>query len=216
MSERKILVVDDDINILRSLSKQFTTILPGYLMLTAMSGNDGLNKVKTQNPDIAIIDVRLGKESGMDLLKEFYDHGNLHWNRSPRFIVMTAYADENVKKDALEKYKVDAFLIKPFVAGEIEEAVLSSLEKSITESCENEMKQMKENYDRQVKKSKEKYEHELREVSSLRKMMADKKDRAKKAQKQVEEDKRKAQEKNEEGKKDNKDIQDDKGDKNKK
>ncbi|OGX05272.1 MAG: hypothetical protein A3G87_06695 [Omnitrophica bacterium RIFCSPLOWO2_12_FULL_50_11] len=139
MSERKILIVDDDIEILRALGKTFTTILPGYLLLTATSGNEGLNMVKLQNPDVVIVDVRLGSESGMDLVKEFHTHSKQKWSKPPRFIVITAYQDKQIMKEAIETYQVDKFLIKPFVSGEIEEAVLESLEKCTKESYEKAM-----------------------------------------------------------------------------
>ncbi len=142
MSERKILIVDDDIEVLKALGKTFTTILPGYLLLTATSGNEGLNMVKTQNPDVVLVDVRLGEESGMDLVKEFHTHSSQKWRKSPRFIVITAYSDKKIMQEAFEKYKVDNFLVKPFVSGQVEEAVLESLEKFTKEEYERTMKEI--------------------------------------------------------------------------
>ncbi|OGX05690.1 MAG: hypothetical protein A3G87_00935 [Omnitrophica bacterium RIFCSPLOWO2_12_FULL_50_11] len=142
MNERKILIVDDDINVVRALGKTFTTILPGYLLLTATSGNEGLNMLKSQNPDVVIVDVRLGEESGMDLIKEFHTHAKEKWRRPPRFIVITAYDDERVKQEATQTYKVDKFLLKPFADGEIQEAVLEAVEKCLKEDFEMGMKQL--------------------------------------------------------------------------
>jgi len=142
MSENKILIVDDDIEVLKAMGKTFTTILPHYLLLTATSGNEGLNMVKSQNPDVVIIDVRLGEESGMDLVKEFHTHSHEKWRKHPRFIVITAYQDKKVMQEALEKYKVDSFLVKPFANGQIEEAVLEALEKFTKEEYERKMKEI--------------------------------------------------------------------------
>lgn len=171
MSERKILIVDDDIQVLKALGKTFTTILPGYLLLTATSGNEGLNMIKSQNPDVVVIDVRLGSESGMDLVKEFHTHASEKWRKSPRFIVITAYRNAEIEKDAIEKYKVDKFLIKPFVDGEIEEAVLGSLENAVKEDNERDMKQ----------------------ISFARTYMGRIRDKARNAQNQVQEDRMKTE-----------------------
>jgi|GEM_PF-1175401 len=110
----KILVVDDDIEVLSSLGKIFTTLMKGYLILSATSANEGMAMLKEQRPDIIIVDVRLGPKSGMDLISDYYkwikeDRGGY----KPVFIVMTAYDDEIAKKKA-EEFKVDAFLMKPF------------------------------------------------------------------------------------------------------
>ena len=42
----KILIVDDDIEILKTLSTAFTTSMKGYLVLTATSANSGLSMIK--------------------------------------------------------------------------------------------------------------------------------------------------------------------------
>lgn len=110
----KILIVEDEPQVLTSLGKTFTTTLKGYLILTAMSANEGLSILKEHKPDIAIVDVRLGPASGMDLIADYYA-----WIEKqgegyrPTFIVITAYDDEAVKKRA-EEFKVDYFLMKPF------------------------------------------------------------------------------------------------------
>jgi len=132
----KILIVDDDLKIVTMLSKTFTTMLQGYLVLTATSANAGLNMLKSERPDVVVLDVRLGPESGMDLLRDFNNYLGETQQRRPRFIVITAYADEKVKKEALETYKVDAYLIKPFDPKEIRYRVAESISKIL----ETEMK----------------------------------------------------------------------------
>ncbi len=121
----KILIVDDDIEVLRSLGNTFTTTLKGYLILTATTANQGLNLIKEQKPDIIIMDVRLGPASGMDLLE---DYSNYIQDYHPRLIVITAYDDEEAKKKA-EKLHVDAFLLKPFSKENLLSAAFSSIEK---------------------------------------------------------------------------------------
>ncbi|MGI6272830.1 MAG: response regulator [Anaerohalosphaeraceae bacterium] len=61
MSPHKMLIVDDEPDILRLLSKHFT--LSGYEVLTATTATDALILAHTQRPDIILLDVLL---PGMD------------------------------------------------------------------------------------------------------------------------------------------------------
>jgi len=134
----KILIVDDDLKIVTMLSKTFTTMLEGYLVLTATSANAGMGMLKEERPDVVILDVRLGPESGMDLLQDFNHYvASQHGRHRPRFIVITAYPDENVRKEALEKYKVDAFLMKPLNPLEMRSKVIESIKKILETELKN-------------------------------------------------------------------------------
>jgi CheY-like chemotaxis protein/MinD-like ATPase involved in chromosome partitioning or flagellar assembly len=61
MSQQKILVVDDDIRLHRMMS----LILPraGYQVIAAMSGEEGVEKVRIEKPDLVLMDVVM---PGMD------------------------------------------------------------------------------------------------------------------------------------------------------
>ena len=61
MSPHKMLIVDDEPDILRLLSKHFT--LSGYEVLTATTATDALILAHTQRTDIILLDVLL---PGMD------------------------------------------------------------------------------------------------------------------------------------------------------
>ncbi len=119
-----ILIVDDDLGVVNTLGNAFTTLLRGYLVLTATSANQGLNYIKEQKPELIIMDVRLGPMSGMDLLEDYPKHTQ---NYRPRMIVITAYPDEKVEKRARE-LGVDGFLMKPFEKEELLSAAFRSLE----------------------------------------------------------------------------------------
>lgn len=131
MIDIPLLVIDDDINVLSMLERTFTTMAQGFSVLTATTANGGYAILKEKRPAIVIVDVRLGPKSGMDLLKDFAGYFSEPLNRkyTPRYIVITAYSDEQVEKEAREVYKVDAFLMKPFHGEDIRRAVAFSLEK---------------------------------------------------------------------------------------
>lgn len=134
----KILIVDDDIDIVSMLGKTFTTLLRGYRVLTCSSANEGMSLLKSERPDVVVLDVRLGPQSGIDLLADFTQYLRDHDKEyQPRFIVMTAYPDENVKRQALEVYKVDAFLMKPFDLATIRGAVGAAVRRVLERELEN-------------------------------------------------------------------------------
>lgn len=131
MVDITLLVIDDDINVLSMLERTFTTMAQGFSVLTATTANGGYAILKEKRPAIVILDIRLGPKSGMDLLKDFSAYFNDPCNRkyTPRYIVITAYPDETIEKEAREVYKVDSFLLKPFKGEDIRKAVCFSLEK---------------------------------------------------------------------------------------
>ena len=69
MEQKKILLVDDDPDIISA----FEAILSnkGYDVITAMNKNDGIEKVNTQSPDLAILDVMMDDEhDGFEMSRE--------------------------------------------------------------------------------------------------------------------------------------------------
>ncbi len=69
MELKKILLVDDDPDIISA----FEAILSnkGYDVITAMNKNDGIEKVNSQSPDLAILDVMMDDEhDGFDMSRE--------------------------------------------------------------------------------------------------------------------------------------------------
>jgi DNA-binding response OmpR family regulator len=62
---RRILVIDDEPEIAKVLEIRLTAI--GYEPIIAVDGEDGWNKVKTERPDLIILDIMLPKLDGYSL-----------------------------------------------------------------------------------------------------------------------------------------------------
>lgn len=64
----KILLIDDD----QELSTVFSTALQkgGFEVVAAVTGEDGLAKVKTENPDLILLDQILPDTKGNEILKK--------------------------------------------------------------------------------------------------------------------------------------------------
>ena len=102
---KSVLVVDDD----RAILHTFSRILKkaGFSTETADSGKEALEKIQTQNYDIALIDMILGDSNGLDLLSKIE-------KRSPKTMkIMITGADSEEKRSEACKNGADAYLTKP-------------------------------------------------------------------------------------------------------
>ncbi len=67
MEKRKILVIDDELDMRTFLSTLFET--KGYKPLVAADGLEGLQKAKDAKPEVIILDVMMPKEGGIHLYR---------------------------------------------------------------------------------------------------------------------------------------------------
>ena len=65
---KKILVVEDELAYLKLLNSQLTE--RGYEVIEAINGKIGLEKAKSENPDLILLDIRMPVMDGMAMLKE--------------------------------------------------------------------------------------------------------------------------------------------------
>jgi len=65
---KKVLVVDDDDNVRKVVSKLVE--INGYKSLLAKHGIEGMSKVREDRPDLIILDILMPKESGVRMYHE--------------------------------------------------------------------------------------------------------------------------------------------------
>lgn len=63
---KKILVVEDELAYLKLLNSQLTE--KGYDVIEATDGKKGLDKAKSENPDLILLDIRIPKIDGLTML----------------------------------------------------------------------------------------------------------------------------------------------------
>ncbi len=103
----KLLVVDDDRDIVEYLQKRL--VKEGFEVSTAFDGEEALEKIKTDNPDIVLLDLMLPKMNGFDVLKEIREKFTDKWRP---VIIISANTDlEAVKKSY--SLEADHYLSKP-------------------------------------------------------------------------------------------------------
>ncbi len=64
---QSILVVDDEPSLLAAARRQLGM---SYTVLTATDADGAIEQARKQRPDLAILDLRLARDSGIDLLRE--------------------------------------------------------------------------------------------------------------------------------------------------
>ena len=67
MAKGKILVVDDEIYIVHILD--FSLGMEGYEVLTALDGEQALEKARTEHPDLIVLDIMMPKLDGYETCK---------------------------------------------------------------------------------------------------------------------------------------------------
>jgi CheY-like chemotaxis protein len=67
MADERIILVDDDELILRSLGQILR--FEGYIVETAETGGEAMEKIEEAPPDLAILDYKLPDTTGAELLK---------------------------------------------------------------------------------------------------------------------------------------------------
>jgi two-component system, NtrC family, response regulator AlgB len=107
----RILIVDDELNIRRTLRVALESM--GHSVVEAVSGLDALRDVERQPFDIALIDLRLGQASGLDLLEPLLA-------QLPRLaiIIITAHASIDTAVEAMRRGAFD-YLPKPFTPTQV-------------------------------------------------------------------------------------------------
>jgi two-component system response regulator AtoC len=111
----KVLIIDDQTAILESLSMFF--LEKGLEPLTAEYGKDGLEKVKSDVPDIVLLDIRLPDINGIDVLKRIRS-----FNDQVFVIMMTAFHDMETTIEAM-KYGAYDYIHKPINIAELDVSV---------------------------------------------------------------------------------------------
>ncbi len=101
-----ILIIDDEQIIIRALSRAFQK--EGFQVFTASDGQEGLQKIQSQNPSLILLDIIMPKLSGLELLEQIR-----HAHITTPVILMTAYSDAKTAAKAKE-LGVSAYLTKPF------------------------------------------------------------------------------------------------------
>lgn len=120
MSSEKILVVDDE----QSMTQFLSIVLrkEGFQVTAVSNGRDALERIKAENFDIVITDIKMPGMDGIQLLNHIKKH-----DPSLPVVIMTAYASQQSAIDAVN-HGAFQYLIKNAKNDEIKLVVRNALE----------------------------------------------------------------------------------------
>ncbi|HZU14111.1 MAG TPA: sigma-54 dependent transcriptional regulator [Chloroflexota bacterium] len=108
MDEKKLILVADDDQSIRSLLQSFLES-EGFRTVEARSGRDVIPAITKHRPDVVIMDVRMPGLSGLEVLDQMKRQ---HIDDIP-VLTMTAYGTSNIAIEAIQRGAYD-YVTKPF------------------------------------------------------------------------------------------------------
>ena len=108
MAQLKILMADDEAEALAAMAKALAR--QDYNVITAADGQEAWEKIKTEDPDIILLDLIMPKMHGLTILKKLRDEP-LPDRCQPVVIVSALGELEDVQKGFAQK--ADHYITKP-------------------------------------------------------------------------------------------------------
>jgi len=148
LAGEKVLIVEDKPEMIQILT-DYVLGPQGYVTLTALNGEEGLRMALSEEPDLVILDLRMPKMSGLQVLQ------TLRELQCPApVIVITAYGSEEVVVHAL-RLGANDYVAKPFELDEM----INAIERVLSESRrEKERAQLSQELEKNAKELTKKIE----------------------------------------------------------
>jgi two-component system NtrC family sensor kinase len=150
--KQKVLIIDDRRENIVFLANNI--LKPkGYDIITAMDGEKGLHKALKQKPDLIIMDLRMPKMNGLEVLSALREE-----QCYIPVILTTFHGSESVAVRAF-RLGIKDYVVKPYTIEEMERAI----ERALSEGRAEEKVQLKEG----IKEINQQLERRVREISTL-------------------------------------------------
>jgi len=108
MNQKRILVVDDEEDIVKTI--KISLEIEGYEVIEALDGNEALDKARSENPDLIILDIMLPIIDGYEVARKLkYDDKYKHIP----ILMLTALTQKREQEMGLEA-GADFYMTKPF------------------------------------------------------------------------------------------------------
>jgi two-component system alkaline phosphatase synthesis response regulator PhoP len=120
--KKKILTVDDEVDFLKILKLRLEA--NGYEVITAFDGEEALEKIKSQKPDLVILDVMLPKLNGEEVCRDI--RKDPVFNKTP--IIMLTGRCTDVDRIVGRVIGADVYITKPFDFKELNKAIKNILQ----------------------------------------------------------------------------------------
>jgi signal transduction histidine kinase len=117
----RILAVDDDRTLLATIFLSLSDA--GYDILQAGSGEEALDVIKSNPPDLALLDISMSGMSGLELAK------HLREETAIPFMFLTSHSSHELIKQGME-YGAVGYLVKPYNISQVIPAIETGLARS--------------------------------------------------------------------------------------
>lgn len=108
MANKTILIIDDEEDMIYAITLQFQAA--GFKVISAADGQEGLEKVRKEKPDLIVLDLMLPKMDGYKVSRMLkFDE---RYKNIP-IVMLTSRNQESDKQLGFE-VGVDAYITKPF------------------------------------------------------------------------------------------------------
>lgn len=107
-SEKKILVVDDEPDVRNFLATCIQDA--GFMVDSAVDGQDALEKIEKEIPDLMTLDMVMPRKSGIELIRTL--RKNEKWSKLP-IIVITAHARNEFASEDIKSFNAFTSGLKP-------------------------------------------------------------------------------------------------------
>ncbi|RKD33633.1 response regulator [Lacrimispora algidixylanolytica] len=119
----KLFISDDEIDVREGIRYLLNwSELGFYICGEGKNGQDTLEQIIRLMPDVVLLDIRMPKLSGLEVIKRAREQGF-----SGRFILLSGYSDFSYAQEAI-RFGVTCYLTKPIEEKELEKAVLEAKE----------------------------------------------------------------------------------------
>jgi len=108
MPEKKILVVDDEPHVIRTLT--YVLGKEGYEVSSAGDGEEAMAKVRASKPSLLFLDVMMPKKNGYEVCRELKSNSSL----SDIHVIMLSAKGQEADKEKALSFGADEFMTKPF------------------------------------------------------------------------------------------------------
>lgn len=127
MTSARILVVDDEPQIRRVL--RTALVAGGYMVQDARNGEEAMEKLREERPDLAIVDINLPGMSGFEVCREIRETSDVP------IIMLSVRNSEKDKVRALDA-GADDYVVKPFGTQELLARIRANLRRHAQDADE--------------------------------------------------------------------------------
>ncbi len=120
--QAKILVIDDQPDLVNTI--QFRLKSNNFKVITASNGQEGLEKIASEKPDLVLLDTNMPVMDGREMLKRLRSDPQL---KDTKVIMLTALCEAR-DIEIVNAYGISDYVAKPFEFSQLLEKITAALQ----------------------------------------------------------------------------------------